>query len=464
MTELFGAERAAAIEDFQSRALQLNAGQALTEPDYRPISQPDRTMWLRAAPVVSDSGTKSGVVTIAVDVSNLKNAERNLRESEALLQSMLDHIPGVVGMRGIDSSYLVLGGGCEDWYCMPREEMLGKRPTDIWSEEAGQQIIMEDQDLLKHDAPSILEDRFQFPDGISRFLRVNRFPIHNEDGSIKGIGFLVNDISAEKRAEEQLRQAQKMEAVGQLTGGIAHDFNNLLGIIIGNLDFLEEGLKGNTDLHKITISAMTAALQGAALNKQLLAFSRKQELAPRPLDLNARITDMLTMLQRSLPESIEIHAASSPDLWLCVADASQVESALLNLVLNARDAMPDGGQLKIETANCCIDVDDESPENDPASREYAVLSVSDTGTGMTTYAIEHAFEPFFTTKPVGQGSGLGLSMIYGFAKQSDGHVTIDSEPGRGTTVRLYLPRHITPTLDTTSKPETGQLAQVGTGA
>jgi PAS domain S-box-containing protein len=461
MADMFGAERAAVFEDFQSRALQLDAGRALTDPDYHPLDQAEKIMWLRAAPVVADNGEKRGIVTVAVDVSDLKNAERKLQESEALLQAMLDHIPGVIGMRGIDGRYLVLGAGCQDWYRMPRERMIGKRPDEIWPEDWGKRILLADQEIVRNDKPSVQEEKVLFPDGVSRSVRVNRFPVRNSDNALRGIGFLVSDISAEKRAEEQLRQAQKMEAVGQLTGGIAHDFNNLLGIIIGNLDFIEESLAPSSELHNIVTSATTAALQGATLNKQLLAFSRKQDLAPGPLNLNERIPSMVTILQRSLPETIEIHIRQSPDLWPCIADASQVESALLNLVLNARDAMPVGGELSIETANFCIGGDGERPDMVPG--DYAVLSVSDTGSGMTEDAIEHAFEPFFTTKPVGQGSGLGLSMIYGFAKQSGGHVTIDRTPGRGTTVRLYLPRHVTEDAAPAVRPATRRLDRAAAG-
>ena len=463
MTDMFGAEKAAEFEDFQFRALQLDAGRALTDPGYHPLDQAGKIMWLRAAPVVADNGEKRGIVTVSIDVSDLKNTERKLQESEALLQSMLDHFPGAVGMRSIDGRYLVLGAGSQDWYRMPRDRMIGKRINEIWPEEMANRIMQLDQETIRNDMPTIQEDEQHFPDGISRFVRINRFPVRNSDNSLRGIGFLVSDISVEKRAEEQLRQAQKMEAVGQLTGGIAHDFNNLLGIIIGNLDFIEESLAPSSELRNIVTSATTAALHGATLNKQLLAFSRKQDLAPGPLNLNERIPDMLTILHRSLPETIEIHVRQSPELWPCIADASQVESALLNLVLNARDAMPGGGELAIETANFCIGYDGDGDQPEMAPGDYAVLSVSDTGSGMTDHAIEHAFEPFFTTKPVGQGSGLGLSMIYGFAKQSGGHVTIDSTPGRGTTVRLYLPRHGADDLEPASRPAIRALDRAATG-
>ena len=244
--------------------------------------------------------------------------------------------------------------------------------------------------------------------------------------------------------EEALRQSQKMEAVGQLTGGIAHDFNNMLTGIIGSLELLRRRLaRGRTeDLDSLIDLGVTSANRAAGLTHRLLAFSRRQSLDSKAVQVNTLVLSMGELLQRSLNESIRLDMQLDDQLWIAEADHNQLESALLNLVLNARDAMPDGGTLVIRTFNQHLDagVTDASSNLEPG--DYVALSVQDTGCGMPEAVIQRAFDPFFTTKPIGQGTGLGLSMIYGFSKQSHGHVTIDSEVNRGTTVNLYLPRFI----------------------
>lgn len=240
-------------------------------------------------------------------------------------------------------------------------------------------------------------------------------------------------------AESALRQAQKMEAVGQLTGGIAHDFNNLLTVVMGNLQLLARHLRDDPFADELIKAAMKAAKRGADLNRTLLAFSRKQRLAPVSIDLNEMIGGMTSLLRRSLGEKVNIVVAETPKLPRAMADATQLESALLNLAVNARDAMPQGGTLTIETAAVHLDEHYAALEGDVNPGAYVMLAVSDTGTGMTQDVVARAFEPFFTTKETGKGSGLGLAMVYGFVKQSGGHVKIYSEPGLGTTIKLFLP-------------------------
>ena len=243
--------------------------------------------------------------------------------------------------------------------------------------------------------------------------------------------------------EEALRQSQKMEAVGQLTGGIAHDFNNMLTGIIGSLELLRRRLsRGRTeDLDGLIDLGVTSANRAAALTHRLLAFSRRQSLDSKPVEMNQLVNSMGELLHRSLNESIRLELHLHEKLWVAEADPNQLESALLNLVLNARDAMPDGGLLLIETSNQRLDRDYTNDHENLLPGDYVVLSVSDTGCGMPESVISRAFDPFFTTKPIGQGTGLGLSMIYGFSKQSHGHVTIKSDVGQGTTVQLFLPRY-----------------------
>lgn len=242
--------------------------------------------------------------------------------------------------------------------------------------------------------------------------------------------------------EEVLRQSQKMEAVGQLTGGIAHDFNNMLTGIIGSLELLRRRLaRGRTeDLDSLIDLGVTSANRAAGLTHRLLAFSRRQSLDSKPVQMNTLVVSMGELLLRSINESIHLEMQLDEQLWVAEADPNQLESALLNLVLNARDAMPDGGKLLVKTSNQHLDTGFTAAHSNLQPGDYIVLSVTDTGYGMPQSTINRAFDPFFTTKPIGQGTGLGLSMIYGFSKQSGGHVSIHSEVGKGTTVSLFLPR------------------------
>lgn len=253
---------------------------------------------------------------------------------------------------------------------------------------------------------------------------------------------LAAEQSSRQDAEEQLRQSQKMEAIGQLTGGIAHDFNNLLTGITGSLDIIRRRLAaGRTDdIDRFMDGASTSALRAAALTERLLAFSRRQSLFTASCDVNGLVAGMDDMLRRSLGEQVRLEIRLGAGLWPALADANQFENAILNLAINARDAMPEGGLLSISTGNVTIDSSDHGARQNEVSGSYVVVSVTDTGTGMAPEIVAKVFEPFFTTKPIGQGTGLGLSMIYGFARQSGGHVRIDSKVGQGTTVGLFLPR------------------------
>ncbi|WP_430635637.1 response regulator [Sphingomonas hankookensis] len=252
-----------------------------------------------------------------------------------------------------------------------------------------------------------------------------------------------NEIAERARAEDALRQAQKMEAVGQLTGGIAHDFNNLLTIVTGNVEMATRAIEGSDSASPRALRALGNALKGAeraaALTQRLLAFSRRQPLAPKPLDADRLVAGMSDLIQRSLGETMKLEIVTNPGLWRVEADPNQLESAILNLAVNARDAMPGGGTLTIETANARLD-EGYAGEHAVAPGQYVVIAVTDTGVGMSKETLARVFEPFFTTKEVGKGTGLGLSMVYGFTKQSGGHIKVYSEEGHGTTIRIYLPR------------------------
>ncbi|MFC3126805.1 response regulator [Pseudoroseomonas globiformis] len=309
--------------------------------------------------------------------------------------------------------------------------------------------------------------RLRAPDGSTleeRFLDFVFQPILDGEGQVSGIFVLGYDVSEQKRiadelavyrdhleemvrsrtaeleaSQQALRQSQKMEAIGQLTGGVAHDFNNLLQVLSGNLQLLQPALSAPEDLRRMSV-AQGAVERGARLSAQLLAFARRQPLEPRVMHLGRLVSEMDELLRRTIGEAIEIELVIEDALWNTLADPLQVQNAVLNLAVNARDAMDDAGKLTIEAVNAVLDEAYAARHGDVEAGDYVMLAVSDTGSGMTPEVMEKVFEPFFTTKREGRGTGLGLSMVYGFVKQSQGHIKIYSEPGQGTTIRLYLPR------------------------
>jgi PAS domain S-box-containing protein len=286
-------------------------------------------------------------------------------------------------------------------------------------------------------------------DGSRFWANVVIDPIYDSDGDLVGVAMITRDITQRRQTEETLEQtraalaqAQKMEAVGQLTGGIAHDFNNLLTSILGSLELLERGSDRLSDEARRFIGVIRhAGERGAELTRGLLAFSRKQTLAPAPVDVNRLVGAMSELLHRTLGEAVMVNPVLAAEAWPVFIDRNQLENALLNLAVNARDAMPEGGKLTIETGNTYLDEDYCARHGDLRPGDYVVVSVADTGIGMSDEVMSRVFEPFYTTKPVGSGTGLGLSQVYGFVKQSGGHIKLDSEPGVGTTIRLYLPRY-----------------------
>jgi PAS domain S-box-containing protein len=279
-------------------------------------------------------------------------------------------------------------------------------------------------------------------DGSKFWASVIIDPIRNEDGELIGFAKVTRDLSEKRAIEEQLRQSQKMEAVGQLTGGLAHDFNNLLTGISGSLELMQARMaQGRTaEVDRYLMAAQGAVKRAASLTHRLLAFSRRQTLDPKPTDANRLLVGIEELVRRTVGPSVEVEVVQASGLWPTLIDPNQLENAVLNLCINARDAMPDGGRLTIETANKWLD-ERAARKHDLPVGQYVSVCVTDTGTGMTPEVIAKAFDPFFTTKPIGEGTGLGLSMIYGFARQSGGQVRIYSEVGQGTTMCLYLPRH-----------------------
>ena len=400
-------------------------------------------------------------------LTRLNNDFQNLLESTQIATIFLDHDLRIMRFTPGMTELLHLRASDEG---RPITEITGSLaypdlPADVASVLGSQQVIEREVQLVD--------------DGANFLMRMR--PHHTADNTVDGVVVTFVDISEAKRmqaeealrthnqtlerhvaertaeleialraltlqterrqrAEEMLRQSQKLEALGKLTGGIAHDFNNLLGVIIGNVEFLTDVVRDDENHAVLAREILDSALSGAELTRRLLAFARKQPLQPRLIDLNALLPSHVALLSRTLGETVHVTAKLAPDLWPTYADPSQIGDALLNLALNARDAMPHGGNLTIETANMHLPAPDPAEHTQIIAGDYVVLAVTDTGTGMPPDVVERATEPFFTTKPPTVGSGLGLSMIYGFGMQSGGHLTIDSEVGVGTAVRLYLPR------------------------
>ena len=359
-----------------------------------------------------------------------------LQESEQRFRRVFEESPLGILLAEPDGQRIVQANPA---FC----RMLGCRAEQIVGRTIAELVHVDDRELLddaiRHGTGPDLRHRGALRHAL-RGDRLGERPPDATERVGRAAGLLLaltEDITREKRVEAELRQAQKMEAIGQLTGGIAHDFNNLLGVIIGNVEFLIDAAH-DEEQAGLAKEILNSALSGADLTRRLLAFARRQTLQPRRIDLNAYLPNHIAILRRLLGESIAITATLADDLWPTRADPSQVGDALLNLAINARDAMPHGGTITIATAN--IHLEQGELDGEVTAGDYVVLSVTDTGTGMPPEVLERVVEPFFTTKGPGAGSGLGLSMIFGFARQSGGHLRIDSELGHGTTVRLYLPR------------------------
>ena len=361
-----------------------------------------------------------------------ENAER-IRNTSAELERSQQHFRAVIET-AVDGVILVDAAGTVRLFNPACVRLFGYGPEEILNRPITTLMpsFRSEQADAHHETMGVREDGSTFPIDLSvGVARPGGEPI---------FVCIIRDLTERKRTAQQLIQAQKMEAVGQLTGGMAHDFNNLLTVIIGSLDLLEAQLTSHPKAQALAELALKGSVKASELTRQLLAFSRRQTLEPKVVSLNELVAGMTQLLSRTLGEHIQIKMLLAPDLWPMLADPAQVESSLANLSINARDAMPTGGHLTIETANQTLDdrYCDDNPEVDPG--DYVMMAVSDSGTGMPPDVLQRVFEPFFTTKAEGKGTGLGLSMVYGFAKQSGGHVKIYSEVGHGTTVRVYLPR------------------------
>lgn len=409
--------------------------------DYR-IVLPDGTQKIvhAQAEVFRDEGGRPIRMTgSTLDITERARVESALRESERKYRTIVDTAHEGIWLIDANSQVSYVNGRIAQMLDYAPEEMLGQPVFDFLATS-----VHEDARHLRTRLEAGARESFEFllrrKDGSEIVVGISASPVTDDAGQYVGSLGMISDLSERQRLQSQLQQSQKMEAVGQLTGGIAHDFNNLLAVILGNLELLDEPLKQNEALHASVESALDAGFRGAELTRRLLAFSRQQQLAPVVVDVNDLVAGIEPLLKRTLGEVITLGVQGAEDLWLTEIDTSQLENSLVNLALNARDAMPRGGTLMIKTSNSAIEEPYVGSDGEIPAGEYVLVAVSDTGTGMPKETLEKIFEPFFTTKEFGRGSGLGLSMVHGFVAQSGGHIAIESKEGRGTTFSLYLPR------------------------
>ncbi|MDS4068466.1 MAG: ATP-binding protein [Candidatus Competibacter sp.] len=404
----------------------------------------DRSQYLEfmtITPVPDQGGAIGHFVAVKQDITARRRAEQALRESEARLRAIVHAIPDGLAVLDEEGRFLEILTTRPHRLLLAPDALLGQRLSDVWPAEGARSGLEALRQTLRTREPQSFE--YVWPDGTAapHVFEARVAPLDEPFMGRPAVILLARDVTQQRLTEASLRQAQKMEAVGQLTGGIAHDFNNLLAVILGNLELLADSLQDrDPEVEDRVREALAAAGRGADLARRLLIFSRRQPLRPQRTDLNRLVIGMGNLLRRSLGETIVLQTCLAPDLLPTVIDPSQLEVALLNLAVNARDAMPDGGQLTIETANYWLHEDAaHAALHGMAAGQYVALAVSDTGRGMTPDVQRWAFEPFFTTKEVGRGTGLGLSMVHGLVEQSGGFVHLYSKVGQGTTVRLHFP-------------------------
>jgi PAS domain S-box-containing protein len=443
--------------------------------EYRIVRPSDgevRWIFVKAEIERDADGRAIRLVGTHIDVTERKRAEEALRRLNETLESQVaertrerdrlwrvsDDFIGIASFDGWWVSVNPAGTAILGW---SEAELLSTPIASLWHPDDVAATREYRQRLIDGGSTVRFQNRYRHKDGSYRWMSWSSTA---EQGFIYALG---RDVTAEReaaealqRTEEQLRQSQKMEAVGQLTGGIAHDFNNLLTGVIGSLELTRKRVAQGrmSEIERYIALAMSSANRAAALTHRLLAFARRQPLDPKTVHVDRLVGSMEDLLRRSIGEAIRLDIVAPPDLWTTFCDPNQLESALLNLVLNSRDAMPDGGTLTIACANVGSAELAETVRGDVTPGDHVCLSVSDTGVGMSESVRARAFDPFFTTKPTGQGTGLGLSMVYGFVRQSEGHVHIESAPGRGTSVRLYLPRR-SGALDASRETPSGAEAQ-----
>ena len=384
------------------------------------------------------------------DIAKRRRTEEELRRTNTSLDSIIENIPNMLFLKDArDLRFIRFNRAGEELMGIPRSELIGKNDHDIFPKEQADAFTRKDREVLAGKRTvEIAEEPIQTRSKGIRTLHTWKVPVLNADGEPECLLGISEDITARKQAElereqiqAQLTQAQKMESVGRLAGGVAHDFNNMIGAILGHAELALEDMRPDHPLHPDLMEILKATKRSSDLTRQLLAFARKQTVTPQVLDLNKTIEDMFLLLRRLIGEDIQLSWRPAPGLWPVKVDPSQIDQILANLCVNARDAISDVGQISIETNNASVDEAFCADHAGFVPGDYAMLSVNDTGCGMDPETRRHLFEPFFTTKGVGQGTGLGLATVYGIVRQNNGFLHVESEPDRGSSFQIYLPRH-----------------------
>jgi PAS domain S-box-containing protein len=378
------------------------------------------------------------ILTALKDVTERKRAEEALSENRRQLQSIIDASSAVIYVKDLGGRYLLINRQFERLFNVDKGVILGKTDYDIFPKAAAEVYTAHDLQALAAGRAVEFEEAVPGDDGPRHYIS-SKAPLSDNSGKPYATCGISTDITDRKRVEDQLRQSQKMDAIGRLAGGIAHDFNNLLTAITGYSTLALQGMDPSHPLHDFIREILKAGERAAGLTRQLLTYSRKQAMESKPLSLNTIVSDMERMLRRLIGEDVQLAANLAPDIGNVMADRGQVEQIVLNLVLNARDAMPHGGMLTLETRRTVLDALYVGTHLETSPGPHAMLAVSDTGIGMPPAVQARIFEPFFTTKEVGKGTGLGLSVVYGIVKQSCGSISVNSELGKGTTFRIYFP-------------------------
>jgi len=401
------------------------------------------------------------LTSFGAEAIHAAQATEHLAESQERLSKIIENSPSAISLKDLHGRYLLTNGRFDEWFGNGFG-LKGAAPASAgfsgW-DGAGTDFVS-DSAVLENGGTISREIEVPLADGATHSVLVTKFRVADSAGNAVGVGTIGTDVTEQRLAELRLRQTQRMEAIGQLTGGIAHDFNNLLAIVLGNLRLLQEEALGRPEARELLEEALDATKAGAELTSRLLAFGRGQALYPQTTDVEALIREMSRMLERTLGQGIAIRLDLAPDLWSAEIDRNQLETSVLNLAINARDAMPDGGELVIGARNVALGRDDVRSRPDLSPGNYVVLSVTDCGEGMTPEVLREAIQPFFTTKELGHGSGLGLSMVYGFVTQSKGHLELVSSVGQGTSVSLYLPSNAS---GATTRSPVSRAAATGAG-
>ncbi|MCB9948546.1 MAG: PAS domain S-box protein, partial [Rhodospirillaceae bacterium] len=412
----------------------------LVEP-YAPAGRPQGWSRTNKVPYCDPETGKRFIFVASIDITAERMAQDAEHATAERYRLLYKRTPAMMHSVDRDGILVAVSNLWLEKLGYRREDVIGRPASDFLTPESAHKAVTDALVPLRQTgACKDVDLQFVTRTGEILDTQLSAVTQHDESGEISGTLAVMTDVSERRVIERRLIQAQKMEAVGQLTGGMAHDFNNLLSVIVGNLELLELAIKSDPQASHRARSAMNAAERGALLTQRLLAFSRRQALETKTIDVNELVGSMSNLLRRTLGETIELQFNPDDDLWSAHTDPGQLESAVLNLAINARDAMPRGGHLIIETRNTHLDQDYANQEVDVEPGDYVHVTVSDTGTGIPAEILDKVFDPFFTTKEVGKGTGLGLSMVLGFVKQSGGHVKIYSEDGNGTTVNLYLRR------------------------